>query len=608
MTARLRLALVLLAAVLAARPARGQDIKLPNPGDTWVQVRTAHFTLFGDASESKTKEVGLEMEKLHAVLQALKRGSGVSSPIPTFIYVFKNHQAMEPYLPRGEEEDSSFFFGAQDGNYVQLTAAWNSDPRRSVYHNYIYYFMDANFPPRPLWYEQGVAAYYSTFRVEGTEVRTGMAREDLLARLRGTMLIPLDRLLAADRKSPEYNDEIKGSIFNAESWALVHYLTLGNPERAPQLSRYMSLRQQDRPQDEAFREAFQTDYATLFGELVAYVRGNRFLYNRFQLSELKLSTEATATPMSYASVLCRLGELIAHVSTDRLPDAERFFQAALASQPSNADALAGLGMVRLRQEREAEAADFFGQAVATERADYRAYYYYARLKLQKIARAWSWPMTDEERAGIEAGRAALRQSIALNPDFPEARVELGRSFSVEQPDHLDEGIAELTIAARLLPSRPDVARDLDRLSKRKKEFDEAKRAAPAAAPEPPAPTTMPAPAARGKATRSQGDLDAVNALLAQGKEDEAVAMLEGLAAKATDGYRDTLEDELRKLKAGVARNKAMRAYNAAIALYNRHDYVAALQAFEKIAAGSPQTEAGRRAASKAAEIRALLKK
>ena len=175
-----------MAALGAAAGLRGEGpIDLPPRGDRWKEVRTANFTVFGNATESKTKEVGLEMEKLHAVLAALTRGSGAISPIPTYLYVFKSHTAMEPYLPRAEDGDpedaASYFFGGYDGNYVELTAEWNSDPRKGVYHNYIYHFMDANFPPQPVWYEVGIAEYYSTVQTEGDEVRTGMIREDLLA-------------------------------------------------------------------------------------------------------------------------------------------------------------------------------------------------------------------------------------------------------------------------------------------------------------------------------------------------------------------------------------------------------------------------------------------
>jgi len=574
----------------AAAGLRGEGpIALPPRGDRWNEVRTANFTLFGNASESKTREVGLEMEKLHAVLRTLKGGSVVNSPIPTFLYVFKSHSAMEPYLPRGDDA-SSYFYGAHDGNYVELTAAWNSDPRRTVYHNYIYYFMDTNFAHQPVWYEQGVAAYYSTFRTDGNEVRIGMIREDLLEPLRGTMMmISLDRLLAADRESPEYNEEIKRTTFFAESWALVHYLILGNSERTPQLGRFLALLREGKPQDEAFREAFHTDYATLLGELVAYVRNRRFTYNRLKFSELTIPTETRTTPMSYASVLCRLGDLLANWD-DRLPDAERYFEAALATEGANAEALGGLGRVRLRQKRQSEAAELFGKAVASDKADYRAYFYYAQLKLEELSKAWSWPVTDDERTGIEAARAALRKSIALNPDFPEARVELGRSYFMEQPDHLDEGIAELTIAAKLLPSRPDVARDLASLSGRKKEHSDAAQAAASSV-----------PAARGKAGAPQDPLAGVNALLARGKESEAVAELERLVESSKFETREVYEEELRKLRAMIDYNKALR-------LYKKRDYRGALDAFEKIAAANPDLDIARAAVEKAQQLRPLVKK
>ena len=579
-----------MAALSAAAGLRAEGpIDFPPRGDRWIEVRTASFTLFGDASESKTKEVGLEMEKLHAVLRALKSDGNVSFPIPTFLYVFKTPQAMEPYLPQGDRDVISYFFGGQEGNYVELTAAWNSDPRKSVYHNYIYYFLDANFPRQPVWYEQGVAAYYSTFRTDGNEVKTGMIREDFLARLRGTMMmIPLDRLFAADRKSPEYTDEIKRSTFDAESWALVHYLMLGNPDRTPQLGRFLALLQQGQPQDEAFRAAFQTDYATLFGELVGYVRNKRFPYNRREFSELKFPTEATTTPMVYGTVLCRLGDLLLHAE-GRLADAERYFQAAIDTE-AHADALAGLGMVRLQQEKRAEALELFEKAVATDRADYRAHYYFARLKLDALAKTWTWPITDAERATIEASRAALRKSIALNPEFPEARVELGRSYSVEQPDHLDEGLVQLTIAVRLLPTRADVAGDLAAMSRRKNARSDA--AAPATA-----------SASRDEAGKSPdaNPLAAVNALVARGKDAEAVAELERLVASSKGEDRQSLEAELRKVR-------VLRDYNRALALFNKREYQAALDAFEKIVRAKADPDITRAAAEKAKQLRPLVKK
>lgn len=591
-----------MAALGAAAGLRAErPIDLPSRGDRWKEIRTANFIVFGNTTESKTKEVGLEMEKLHAVLAALTRGSGAISPTPTFLYVFKSHPAMEPYLPRADDgspvDAGSYFFGGYDGNYVEMTAEWNSDPRKTVYHHYIYDFMDTNFPPQPLWYRVGIASYYSTVRTEGDEVRTGMIREDHLATLRETVLIPLDRLLAADRTSPEYNGEIQRDIFFAESWALIHYLTLGNPDRTPQLGRYMSLRQRGRPQPEAFREAFQTDYATLFGELVAYIRNKRFLYNRRKFSELKFSTEARVSPMSSESVLCRLGDLL--IRARRFADAERYFEAALAAEPANPDALAGLGTLRLRQERSAEAAAYLHRSAEAGSTDFRVHHEAGKLRWRELtdktpARAFE----AEDRALLDAARADFRRSIELNPRYPEARAALGRTYRVE-PDggSLDEGIAALEQARRQLPAREDVAVDLAALYDRKGEQARAETLLREIG----GPEAAQALTRRGKQADFEKQVETFNGLVQKGKVEEALDLLDRMIADSSGELRTKMEAQRDSMK-------AHRDYNAAIALYNKRDLKAALAAFEKIAAGSADEKTAAAARARASEISRLLPK
>jgi len=43
--------------------------------------------------------------------------------------------------------------------------------------------------------------------------------------------IPLADLVKVDHKSPLYNESARSSIFYAESWALVHYLLLGEQQK-----------------------------------------------------------------------------------------------------------------------------------------------------------------------------------------------------------------------------------------------------------------------------------------------------------------------------------------------------------------------------------------
>jgi hypothetical protein len=587
-------------------------IDLPSKGDRWIEVHTRNFTLYGDASESKTKDVGLEMERLRSVLVALKRGNA-STPAPTRIYVFKNHQALEPYLPRVDGKPgnySGFYHGGWDANYVTLSAQWNLDPRPTVYFSFIYDFIRANFSNLPLWYETGIAGYYSTFRTEGDEARTGMISQDDLRELRGVgMWIPLDRLFAIDRGSPEYVDRERRSVYFAETWALLHYLMRGNEARTPQLSKFVALLGKDRPQDEAFREAFQTDYATLYGELVAYVRNNkRYFYNRAKFTELKPPSETRVAPMTYEQVLVRLGDLLAS-DRDRAAEAERYYQAALAADPASSGALAGLGWLRREQKREDEAAALLTKAAEGGSTDYRVYYAIGRLRWEEFTKRPFDPSAPSagQKELLDAARSALRTSIELEPDFAEARAALGRTYRAEPPGaNLDEGIAALEEAHRRLPSREDVAQDLALLDGRRGE--KAKGDAMRASVPADEGSGAAAPASSGGKNRLETGFDEINALLDAGKDDEALARMDAMIAASSGEIRAELEAQRDSLKTAISRNRSVREYNAAIALYNQRDLTGALAAFQKLADTSSDPDIAKAAREKANLVRTQIKK
>jgi len=600
-----RLGAVLTSVLLSGPILRAAEpIPLPPKSDRWNAVRTAHFQLFGNATPAKTREVGWELERLRAVLLALQRTLSANSPVPTFIYVFKTHEAMQPYLPLADGKPANagaYFQQSQAGNFIALSAAWNVDPREVVYHEYIHYFMRANFPPLPVWYEEGLADYYSTFRSDSGEARTGMIREDHLALLRDTGLMPLDRLFAVDRDSPEYNESLRQGIFYAQSWALVHYLTRGAPERAPQLGRFLQLLKQDRPRDAAFREAFGTDMVTLLGELVAYIRNKRFFYNRVKLSELEIPTDVTTTPMPYEDMLYRLGDLLAHGDADRLSDAERFLEAVPPTAPAFPGALAALGFVRLRQDKWDDAAALFRRAINAGSDDFRVFFYDGRLRWEELARETRATRTlgPKEQELLASARASFRRAAELNPDFPEALAALGRTYLLE-PDGapVDGGIAALEAARARLPTREDVAADLAELYDRKGQKEKGDAVLRGLS----GPEAAQARADRQGRSELERRIDAVNARLQEGKLDEALVLLDGIIAESGDEVRIEMEAQRDQLRKAAARNRAIAQYNDAIALYNARDLVAARRAFEKLAAESADPDIAAAAREKAAEL------
>ncbi len=75
----------------------------------------------------------------------------------------------------------------------------------------------------PLWLNEGLAEFYQNTDIHEKDVWLGEPSSESLTCYAGSMLLPLPVLFTVDHNSPYYHEENKGSIFYAESWALVHY-------------------------------------------------------------------------------------------------------------------------------------------------------------------------------------------------------------------------------------------------------------------------------------------------------------------------------------------------------------------------------------------------
>src|SRR2546426_1249597 len=88
--------------------------------------------------------------------------------------------------------------------------------------------MTVNLPNVPVWFNEGIAEYYSTFQTGGNSVKVGLPIEGHVDYLMSHPMIPLRDLFQVDRESPEYNETGRMGTFHVESWVVVHYLLNGN--------------------------------------------------------------------------------------------------------------------------------------------------------------------------------------------------------------------------------------------------------------------------------------------------------------------------------------------------------------------------------------------
>src|SRR5262249_53294817 len=145
-----------------------------------------------------------------------------------------------------------------DENVVALAMEDRAQALRTTFHEYAHILMSNLTWDMPAWANEGLAEYYSTFTLSsnGREGTLGGLLPAHLDLLRGQKLLDLPQLLAVTVDSPLYNEGNRRSVFYAESWALVHMLLSGTPDRSAELLTYIRAASAGVPAERAWRDAF----------------------------------------------------------------------------------------------------------------------------------------------------------------------------------------------------------------------------------------------------------------------------------------------------------------------------------------------------------------
>ena len=426
--------------------------------DTWTIVRSKNFTLVGNASEKDIRMVATRLEQFRDVFTRLLSLAKFNSPVPTTVVVFKSMSSYRPFNPKNY---SGYFQKGPDVNYVTLT----SDTRGAfsvIYHEYVHFMLNNTSGNIPDWFNEGLAEYYSTFLIEDDRiVHVGELIEQHLQVLRGGKFYPLRTLFAVNHDSPEFDERNKRGIFYAESWALVHYLMLGNSgRRVDQLGKYLELIAANTPIEEAFKQAFHSDMETLEKELRQYVQSETFRMQFVTFKrKLEFDQDFKSAPLSEAEAESYLGDLLLH--THEFSAAETRLQHALALDPQQAMAQASLGNMYIRQERFSEAKKVLAQAVAGPSSNYLTHYYYA-YALSKEGVGVLGAVSSYPAETVKIMRAELKRAIELNPAYPESHYLLA-VVNMVAGDALDEAAESLKTAVKLSPGRQDLVMELGQL-------------------------------------------------------------------------------------------------------------------------------------------------
>ncbi|HJQ71684.1 MAG TPA: tetratricopeptide repeat protein [Blastocatellia bacterium] len=429
--------------------------------DNWISVRSKNFFLIGNAGEKDIRQVAIKLEQFREAFGRLMPSVKFSSHTPTTVIVFKSDQAYMPYKPvvdnKVSKEVAGYFQPGEDVNYITVSIERRSDNSfRTIFHEYIHMLVNNTQADLeyPVWFDEGLAEYYSTVQIKDDQkVILGHLIFEHLELLRDNDLWPLQTIFKMDSHTLHRNDDDAQQFFYAQSWILFHYLFMGNEgRRQAQLDQFLRLLVSNVPLDDAFRKAFETDYATLEKELTQYLKRKTYMARSIEFNQkLEIDADMQTAPISEAEAQAYLGDLLLH--TQRVDDAQTHLERALTLDPNLAMAHVALGRAHVRKKRFEPAKRHLQKAITLDPQNHLAHYYYAH--------AFSEESLGELRIvsgysaeAAQAMRTALRKAIELRPSFAES-YQLLAFVNLVMGDRTDESVDLIKKALAISPGNPE---------------------------------------------------------------------------------------------------------------------------------------------------------
>ena len=327
----------------------------------WRRFESANFVAFGNATRDDLRRAVVELEAFRALLLQLFPTLRLTSPVPTRVVVFKDVASFSRFRPRdarGKLEDwvGGYFTPQPDVNYLVVAGGASGLQLSIVFHEYTHYVLHRNLPSIPMWLDEGLSDFYSTFqpaREKGWS-QIGAVPPGRAQVLTNGSLFPLEKVLSTQGALKILQDPSSVPMFYAESWVLVYYLSLGQGgKRQGQIGAYMKALQKGLPFERAFTEAFQCTYDQLESELRTYVNARTLPGLGIRRASTEALEAADMQPMLQADADALQADLLSRLGSG--DDAEKAANRALALDPEHPQARLALAKVRLGQGRSADA-------------------------------------------------------------------------------------------------------------------------------------------------------------------------------------------------------------------------------------------------------------
>ena len=398
----------------------------------WLELHSTHFTVITDAGEKKGREVALRFEQMRAVFASLLAKDRLPLPVPLTILALKNDKAFYQMAPLHQGQPISvpgFFVPGDDQNFIVLNL-FEEQSWRAVAHDFAHMLLNYNYPPAQGWFDEGLAEYFSSIRVDNKQVEIGSDpelgasfSEDLLQNQRelrtskslteflgGQVWLSMADLFTMKHDTSTYQEGTHHTLFYAQSWMVMHYVL--NQKKLPETGTYFDLVQnQHLPVEEAVSKAYGMSSAQFEQAVKDYFHSLRALFTALDASK---QPGVAANAAQVYQFPAPLGPDDIVISSKPLPD-------------TDARALAGEVKVRIPERRELGLKELQALAAAgpeSPPAPKRSAEENASESNSAIATA----------GGNEIAHRVLAWDHMQHGEFDEAAEELGNAAALNQHD------------------------------------------------------------------------------------------------------------------------------------------------------------------------------
>ena len=397
----------------------------------WLEVHSAHFTVITDAGEKKGREVALRFEQMRAVFASLLTKERLNQSAPLTILAFKDDKSYYQLAPLRQGEPitaPAFFVPGEDQEFIALNL-FEPEPWRAVAHDFAHMLLNYNYPPAQGWFDEGLAEYFSSIRVDNKQVEIGgdpelraFVAQDLLQNQREThppksltellgaqVWLSIPDLFGMKHDTSTDAEGAHHTLFYAESWIVMHYLL--NQKKLPETGTYFDLvLNQHVPVEEAIQKAYGMTSAQFEQAVKDYFHSQNALASALDAAR-QPGAQTGTSPRQVYQFPAPVGPDDSAINSKPLPEAD-------------ARAIYAGVQVRIPERREAGLKEL--QALAAAPAPAAT----AKRAVEKDSDDTLPPTA----SGNEVAHRILAWDHIQRSEFDEAAAELGDAAALNQRD------------------------------------------------------------------------------------------------------------------------------------------------------------------------------